>query len=95
AGLKLMAALSGVFLYEKNSLLADTFPDSKKPRITVYRNGKLVGHGDFFDGAGYKAGDRIDIVAPAAVIADSYAALLRFNFKGGEYQEEKILVYRQ
>ena len=94
-GLELMAALSGVFLYEKNSFLADTFPDSKNPNIYVFRNGKAVGPGRLFDGAGYKAGDTLDLVVPAAAVPDSYAARLRINYKGGEYQEEKIAVYKR
>ena len=95
AGLELLDALSGVFLYEKNSFLADTFRDSANPNIAVYRNGKALGRGSSFDGAGYKAGDSIDLVVPAAAIRGSYAARIRINYKGGEYQEEKILVYNQ
>jgi len=95
AGLELLDALSGVFLYEKNSFLADTFRDSANPNIAVYRNGKALGRGSSLDGAGYKAGDSIDLVVPAAAIRDSYAARIRVNYKGGEYQEEKILVHNQ
>ncbi|MDD5208255.1 MAG: hypothetical protein PHV36_02625 [Elusimicrobiales bacterium] len=95
AGVELMAAISGAFLYEKSSFLADTFPDSKNPNIYLYRNGKAVGFGPLFDGAPYKAGDTLDLVVPAVTIPDDYAARIRINFKGGKYQEEKILVYRR
>ncbi len=95
AGVELMAAISGAFLYEKSSFLADTFPDSKNPNIYLYRNGKAVGFGPLFDGAPYKAGDSLDLVVPAVTIPDDYAARIRINFKGGKYQEEKILVYRR
>ena len=95
AGLELMEALSGVFLYEKRSFLADTFLASENPKITVYRNGKAVGHSELFDGAGYKAGDSIDFVAPAAAIPDNYVARIRINYKGGSYQEEIVKVFKK
>lgn len=94
-GMELMAAISGAFLYEKSSFLADTFPDSKNPYIYLYRNGKPVGYGPLFDGARFKAGDSLDLVIPAVVIPDSYVARIRINYKGGTYQEEMILIYKR
>lgn len=95
AGLELLDALSGAFLYEKNSFLADTFQTSKNTGISVYRNGKGLKYSDFFDGTGYKAGDAMDFVVPTAAIPDTYVARIRVNYKGGEYQEEKIAVYKK
>ena len=95
AGLELMDAFSGVFLYERNSFLADTFLGSEHPKVAVYRNGAPVTYGELFDGAGCKSGDSIDIIVPAATVPDSYVARLRVNYKGGTYQEEKITVFRK
>ena len=95
AGLELMDAFSGVFLYERNSFLADTFLGSEHPKVVVYRNGTPVTYGELFDGAGCKSGDSIDIIVPAATVPDSYVARLRVNYKGGTYQEEKITVFRK
>lgn len=91
--LELMEALSGVFLYEKSSFIADTFIASDTPAIAIFRNGRVIDYGELFSGVKVKAGDRMAFVAPAPAIADEYVAVIRINFKGGTYQEERVKVF--
>ncbi|MBI4351698.1 MAG: hypothetical protein HY550_09680 [Elusimicrobia bacterium] len=92
ARLDLLEALSGIFLYEKNSFLADTFVYSENPTLNVYHNGKPVSYAKLFDGEKCKAGDTLDIVAPAVTVPAGYVARVRINYKGGTYQEENLKV---
>ncbi|HBA61203.1 MAG TPA: hypothetical protein DCZ92_10390 [Elusimicrobia bacterium] len=95
AAVRLMEAFSGMWLYETGFFRADTFYWSLEPKIDLVLNGSPVDSLTVFRGnVKFRAGDRLDLVVPAGILADSYVARLRINYAGGTYQEEVIRVIR-